>query len=44
MTQQTLNRMDRTSEKLAEAMICLVISLASLNGIVALGFLPGVLG
>ena len=39
MTHQTFNRLDQQFEKVSEAMICVVVSLASINGIVALGFL-----
>jgi hypothetical protein len=42
MTHQTLNRLDQQFEKLSEVMICLVVTLASLNGIIALGLLSAV--
>ena len=44
MTQQTFNRFDKKFEQLSEAVISLVITLASINGIVALGLPPVLMG
>ena len=44
MTNRTFNLLDQKIEGLSEVLLCFVISLASLNGIAALGFLPMIAG